>query len=121
IFHGRADPSVRQTSTRQALKALHAGGYIGGEEFEALLAGHDFLRRLINSLRILRGNARDLVVPMRKSEEFLFLARRMGYPRGEESRLAEDLSRHRNLVLRFVDWEAKVKSSAGPETGSDGR
>ncbi|MFH1071587.1 MAG: hypothetical protein V1794_18350, partial [Candidatus Glassbacteria bacterium] len=46
IFHGRADPSVRQTSTRQALKALHAGGYIGGEEFEALLAGHDFLRRL---------------------------------------------------------------------------
>ena len=119
ILHGAADPSVRQTSTRQALRALQAGGWISREEFESLLAAHDFLRQLINSLRILRGHARDLVVPVRKSEEFLFLARRMGYTRRKESRLAEDLAHHRSAVLHYVDWEAKVKSETAPTGNSN--
>jgi len=102
IHYGAGDQSVRCTGTREELKALHRGGYVSREEFESLMEAHDFLRRLINALRILRGNARDLVIPERNSEEFLFLARRMGYPAGEESRLAGDLVHHRTAVVRLV-------------------
>jgi glutamate-ammonia-ligase adenylyltransferase len=111
IIHGVDDPSVRCTGTRDALKALGKGGYITREEMQSLLDAHDFYRILINALRILRGNARDLVVPERNSEEFLFLARRMGYPMGSESRLAENLVHHRSAVVRLVDWQSKIKQS----------
>jgi len=111
IIHGVDDPSVRCTGTRDALKALGKGGYITGKEMQSLLDAHDFYRILINALRILRGHSRDLVVPEMDSEEFLFLARRMGYPRGSESRLADDLVRHRSVVVRFVDWQNKIKQS----------
>ena len=102
IQHGAQDPAVRGTATREALRALRRGGYISEEEFVGLLEAHDFLRRLINALRILRGHARDLEIPERKSDGFLFLARRMGYPPGGESRLAEDLAHHRAEVIRLV-------------------
>jgi len=111
IRYGARDVSVRCTGTRDALKALRAGGYISQDEFQILIRAHEFLRRLINALRILRGNARDLVIPAFDSEEFFFLARRMGYPPGEESRLAEDLEHHRAAVIRVVDWEGKIKQS----------
>ncbi len=117
VRHGAADPAVREPGTRQALKALFQGGYLGREEYESLREAHDFLRRLINALRILRGNARDLVVPGRAGQEFVSLARRMGYPPGRESRLAEDLVHHRTRVLRLVDWERKIREYQA-ETGA---
>ena len=111
ILHGADDTGMRCTGTRDALKALGRGGYITREEMQSLLDAHDFYRRLINGLRILRGNARDLVVPEQDSEEFLFLARRMGYSRGGESRLAENLVHNRTVVVRLVDWQSKIKQS----------
>ncbi|MBW7995039.1 MAG: hypothetical protein FVQ81_00420 [Candidatus Glassbacteria bacterium] len=116
IDHGAGDPSVRRNSTRKALQALHAGGYISDGDYADLRGAHDFLRCLINALRILRGNARDLVVPDAESEEFLFLARRMGYPTGEEGRLDLDMERHTTAVKRIVDWDSKAGLSQ--ETGS---
>ncbi len=109
IEFGAGDPSVRCTSTREALKALRHGGYISEADFLSLKEAHDFLRRLINALRILRGNARDLVIPDEKSQEFLFLARRMGYPSGGETKLARELEHQRSLVCRLVDWDSKVE------------
>ena len=108
IKYGAEDPSLRCFSTREALKALNRNGYISEEEFRSLIEAHDFLRRLINALRILRGNARDLVIPDGKSQEFLFLARRMGYPSGGENRLAQELEHNRSLVCSLVDWDGKV-------------
>lgn len=109
VEHGANDPSVRQTGIRPALKALHGGGYLDTETYHGLREAHRFLRRLINALRILRGHARDLVVPEPDSEEFAFLARRMGYALGEESKLALELEHHRETVLRIVDWDEKVR------------
>ena len=37
------------------------------------------LRRLIDAMRAVRGNARDLVVPEQRSAEFSYLARRLRY------------------------------------------
>ena len=38
-----------------------------------------FTRMLIDGLRMVRGNAKDLVLPPPESDEFIFLARRVGY------------------------------------------
>lgn len=46
---------------------------------ETLQEDHLFIRMLIDGLRMVRGNAKDLVLPPPDSEEFIFLARRVGY------------------------------------------
>ncbi len=54
---------------------------------------------------MVRGNARDLLLPEEGSEEMRFLARRLGYagPGWEEAAGAflADLARHRDAVSRF--------------------
>ena len=37
------------------------------------------IRKLIQALRIVRGNANDLTIPEAGSNEFLFLAKRLDY------------------------------------------
>ncbi|MEK6577574.1 MAG: hypothetical protein AABZ05_08260, partial [Nitrospirota bacterium] len=64
-----------------------------------------FLRALIDALRIVRGNARDIILSDEDSPEFKFLARRFGY-RGryrdkETKRLAEEIKFHMTKVMQF--------------------
>jgi glutamate-ammonia-ligase adenylyltransferase len=79
ITHGRNAPNLRQTNTREAMTALVEAGIISTENYARLRETHVFLRRLINALRVVRGNTKDLTVPPEDSEEFAFLARRLGY------------------------------------------
>ena len=65
-----------------------------------LRAAYVFQRNLIDALRIVRGHARDLTVPSAESEEFLFLARRLGYG-SEVERLKEDLERYSQTVRQL--------------------
>ena len=58
---------------------------------------HQFLRLLINALRMVRGNSRDLTVPPAGSEEFAFLARRLRY-QSDLDTLATDVARHSHNV-----------------------
>ena len=37
------------------------------------------MRKVIDCLRIVRGNAKDLILPKSGSEDMIYLARRMGY------------------------------------------
>ncbi len=97
IQHGHHDPSLRLTNTREAMTALAAAGILSPEDYARLREAHIFLRRLINALRMVRGNARDLTIPPAASEEFSFLARRLGYG-GEPAQLQEDLIRHTTAV-----------------------
>ena len=46
-----------------ALEELNKAGILDSEESERLTEAYDFLRRLINGLRILRGSAKDLFPP----------------------------------------------------------
>lgn len=97
IIHGKTSPALRSTSTWDALAALADAGIIQQGEYQKLREAYLFLRRLIEALRMVRGNARDLTVPSEDSEEFRFLARRLDY--GEEVvRLHEDLVRHTTYV-----------------------
>jgi glutamate-ammonia-ligase adenylyltransferase len=55
---------------------------------------------VINALRMVRGNAKDLTVPPEDSEEFAFLARRVGY--GSTTRLHADLLHHMSAVQELA-------------------
>ncbi len=102
IQFGHLHPSLRATNTRDAMKALEQFDIISGERRLQLRDAYRFLRRLIDGLRVVRGNAGDLNVPLPGSNEFLFLARRLGYGDGS-SLLAKDLEQHTRHVLSAVN------------------
>jgi [glutamine synthetase] adenylyltransferase / [glutamine synthetase]-adenylyl-L-tyrosine phosphorylase len=79
ITHGHAQPELRQAGTSDALTALHKHGLLTDEQFNSLHSNYVFLRRLIDALRMVRGDARDLAVPSPETEEFAYLARRLNY------------------------------------------
>lgn len=79
ITHGHSQHELRQPGTSDALSALHKYSIITDEQFEDLHTSYVFLRRLIDALRMVRGDARDLAVPSPDTEEFAYLARRLNY------------------------------------------
>src|SRR5690606_4340577 len=105
LRHGRARPAVRQHEWVRALEALLEAGVLSLAEFEHLFGANLFLRRLVNALRLARGQSKDLYCPPAGAPEFPHLARRLGYVNrpGEsaEARLARDLARARNVVAGF--------------------
>jgi len=100
MLHGRAHPAIRQTNTHAAITALGQAGVISAENAARLSEALLFLRHLINALRVVRGNSKDLTVPPEESEEFAFLARRLGYG-NEPARLRADLTHHLEWVRRL--------------------
>jgi glutamate-ammonia-ligase adenylyltransferase len=97
IAYGGTLPEVRLTNTRATLAALSEAGAISTDDFTRLRKAHTFLRWLIDSLRVVAGNAKDLVVPPENSEEFAFLARRLRYG-SDLAGLSEDLRIHAAYV-----------------------
>jgi glutamate-ammonia-ligase adenylyltransferase len=93
IQHGAVHPSVRTPSTLDALDRLTAAGLLRAPERDRLRESYLFLRKLIDALRIVRGNAKDLLLPDPESEEFLFLARRLGFLESPWKRSRERLRR----------------------------
>ncbi|HEY9089967.1 MAG TPA: hypothetical protein VIO36_17480, partial [Anaerolineaceae bacterium] len=90
ISHGGENPALRGPNTREAMAALAQAGLLSPEDYTRLHRAHTFLRWLIDSLRIVAGNARDLIVPPESGEEFSYLSRRLGYG-GDRERLREEL------------------------------
>jgi len=90
IRHGQRHPALRSTNTMQAMQALSQGGFLPTDAYHTLRASYIFLRNLIDALRMVRGHARDLEIPAAESDEFEFLARRLGYASDTRS-LADDL------------------------------
>ncbi|MFZ1475623.1 MAG: glutamine synthetase adenylyltransferase [Anaerolineae bacterium] len=100
INHGLAHPALRLTNTREALAALAQVGILAQDDYERLRDAHMFIRRLVNALRMVRGNTKDLTVPPAASEEYRFLADRLGYSADLE-RLRADLNRHPTFVQQL--------------------
>ncbi|MCE1254479.1 MAG: glutamine synthetase adenylyltransferase, partial [Anaerolineae bacterium] len=97
ITHGASDPELRCTNTRAGMAALSNAGFLPEEDYTHLRKAHTFLRWLIDSLRVVAGNAKDLVVPPEDSEEFAFLARRLRY--GDNiNLLSQDMKQHTAYV-----------------------
>lgn len=85
ILNGAEHPEVRTPTTLQALEGLRRFQIVREPDHWLLRASYLFLRKLIDALRIVRGNASDLVLPKADAEEFKSLARRLGYHGKERS------------------------------------
>ncbi len=100
MMHGRERPALRLTNTRAAIAALAENGVLSTENAARLGEALLFLRQLINALRMVRGNSKDLTVPPEESDEFAYLARRLNYG-NEPGRLRADLTHHLEWVRRL--------------------
>src|SRR5690606_26555814 len=78
LTFGHLDPLVREPNTRAAMKGLEKIGVLSREQRVQLRDAYRFLRRLIDGMRMVRGDATDLTIPHFKSEQFGFLAKRLG-------------------------------------------
>jgi glutamate-ammonia-ligase adenylyltransferase len=79
IMHGHRFPLLHTPNTMQALAGLVECGLVTRQDGENLRKAYFFIRKLIDGLRMVRGNAKDRVLPPTDSDEFIFLARRVGY------------------------------------------
>ena len=100
MTYSKSHPSLRTPNTLQALESLHELGYLSSIDYEELREAYIFLRRLIDALRVVRGNAKDLTVPSTDSEEFIFLSRRLGYG-NDATRLQNTLERALQCVTEM--------------------
>ncbi len=95
---GASDPAVRVPGTLEAVERLVRGGHLpehlGGKIQEA----YGFMRRLIDALRVVRGNARDLTIPQPGSPAFAYLARRLYF------QAPADLAEALDVRMEFARW-----------------
>ena len=96
LLYGGQHASLRQTNTAGVIDTLRLEGLLSDDDHRALRDALVFLRRLIDALRMVRGNAKDLTVPPAGSEELAYLARRLHY--GEVTALESDLDRYTESV-----------------------
>jgi glutamate-ammonia-ligase adenylyltransferase len=82
LLNGKEHPEVRVPTTLDALERLRRLQIVREADYHLLHSSYRFLRNLIDALRIVRGDASDLVLPDESSEEFKSLARRLGYRQG---------------------------------------
>ena len=97
---------MRRENTLEALDALGQAGVVTPAQHDHLRAAYTLLRRAIDALRIVRGNADDLTLPPGNDEEWLYLARRMGEA-GETGadlrrRLSEQMARTSALSAELL-------------------
>jgi glutamate-ammonia-ligase adenylyltransferase len=93
ITYAPADVSLRSTNTRAAMQALYKAGILNETDYDKLRKAHTFLRWLIDSIRVVRGNSKDVNIPPYNSDEFLYLTRRLRYGSDTE-RLQQELTRY---------------------------
>ena len=117
LLYGHDHRELRLSNTIEALEQLRILRIVNESEYELLSSAYLFLRKLIDALRIVRGDASDLVLPTRDSEEFKSLARRLGY-RGRDwdegaALLAEDVRQRMAGVHEYFLRAFNNKKNAG--------
>ncbi|MFQ5580130.1 MAG: hypothetical protein ACE5FZ_05910 [Nitrospiria bacterium] len=121
IIHGHQQPEIRTPSTLKALQKLSLCRIIPAETGRNLQRTYLFLRTLIDALRIVRGNAKDLLLPETRSEEFTFLGRRMGYGQHDWEKgsieLSTDINQH--MAQAHGVFSSLFKKSKATPQGSD--
>ncbi len=102
IRHAHEHRALRTTNTRLAIDTLGELGIVKKQDHLRLQSAHRFLRLLIDALRMVRGNARDLTVPASNSPDFAFLARHLKFGRDIDA-LESELSNTLVEVNQLVD------------------
>jgi glutamate-ammonia-ligase adenylyltransferase len=106
-MHGHRHKALRTSNTLQALSVLIDCGIVTRPDGENLTKAYLFTRMLIDGLRMVRGHAKDLVLPPPDSDEFIFLARRVGYATDDwqagARQLQADVEEHMGKVKEFFE------------------
>ena len=89
------------------MREMRRVGVLTESDYRSLRDAYGFFRRLIDGLRMVRGDARDLTVSAASGQDFLFLARRLGYG-STPQRLQRDLAQHVDAVNDLVRRQAEV-------------
>jgi glutamate-ammonia-ligase adenylyltransferase len=92
LLHGKDHPELRVPNTLEALDALRRLQIVTQAEYDVWRPAYLFLRNLIDALRIVRGDASDLLLPGQTSEDFKSLARRLGYREHDRAQAAQRLA-----------------------------
>ena len=107
VIHGHQHAALRTPNTMQALAGLVECGIVGKQDGENLRKAYFFIRMLIDGLRMVRGHAKDLVLPSSDSDEFIFLARRVGYTTDDwqagARHLQTDIEQHMTATKNFFE------------------
>jgi glutamate-ammonia-ligase adenylyltransferase len=107
VLHGHTHPVLRTPNTMQALAGLVDCGIVSRQDGDNLRKAYLFIRMLIDGLRMVRGNAKDLVLPPSDSDEFIFLARRVGYTTDDwqagARHLKSDIEEHMRNTKEFFE------------------
>lgn len=107
LMHGHRHAMLRTPNAMQALAGLVESGIVSRQDGENLRKAYMFIRMLIDGLRMVRGHAKDLVLPPADSDDFIFLARRVGYTTDDwqagARHLKSDIEEHMGRVREF--WE----------------
>ena len=122
VQNGAQLAGLRTPRIHEALHELGNAGVLDTQESRQLTDAYYFLRRVINGMRMLRGNALDLFLPPQDSSEYGHLARRMGYERGgvldPEQKLHLELQTHTAVVRTFVEKHFGRKTLPDPGHGN---
>lgn len=99
LVHGRADETIRSSTTLSALAQLTHGGYVGREDGEALHEAYAFLRTLEHRIQ-LHQLRRTHVVPA-DDDALRRLGRSMGFVKSPVETLEKTWAHHRREVRRL--------------------
>ena len=110
IEAGAADPAVRTPGTLEGAELLAQAGYLPAMTAARIQESYGLMRRLIDALRVVRGNARDLAIPATDSKAFAYLARRMYYetPADLARAIEVRMAFGRSLWERFEELRAAI-------------
>lgn len=107
LMHGHRHDSLRTPNTLEALAALVECGVLSRLEGDDLRKAYVFIRTLIDGLRMVRGHAKDLVLPPFDSDAFVFLARRLDYTAADwqtgARHLVSDIEQHMGRTRRIFE------------------
>lgn len=100
IIHGHTHPSLKTPNTLTAIHALQDTHLLSEKDASMLQDDYLFLRHLIDALRIVRGNAYDLILPPSGSDGMIFLARRLGFMKKDWNAAAAQLEKEIHVRMR---------------------
>ena len=111
ITSGHEHPELRTPNTTAAMDALLTIGRLTANEHAELRSAYALLRRVIDALRMVRGDARDLNLPGTSSPQFRSLALRLGYE-SNWAQLREDLDQATTRISSLCRMLDVVNPSA---------
>ncbi len=114
LKYGKEFPQIRLANTLSVLEQLLKCGIINPVEFEILYRSLAFCRQLINALRMVRGQAKDLEVPLESPLEIQKLVRRMGYQSAGSQKIYENFKEDLLRNLREVSGFYQEKFCGKP-------